>query len=149
MSRVEVLKPSAVLETIRSGALPDGSPFDPRSMALVETGPGLRAEQRDSGEVRFTRSTDTSVELVATASQPSWLVLRDQDYPGWKAEVDGKTVPIVTTNYVQRGVALHAGVNRVRFWYAPHWFRVGLGITVLGAFAVLWLLLREASRRKA
>jgi uncharacterized membrane protein YfhO len=47
------------------------------------------------------------------------LVLHDTYYPGWIAEVDGRSVPILRADVLFRGVELDAGRHRVVFRFAP------------------------------
>lgn len=77
----------------------------------------------------------SSVEIRASPSQASVLVLNDMAYPGWAASVDGKPARVLTVNYLFRGVLLNPGHHIVRFVYRPKPFYIGAaiaGITVLG-----------------
>ena len=47
------------------------------------------------------------------------LVLHDTYYPGWIAEVDGKSAPILRADILFRAVELPPGTHRVTFRFAP------------------------------
>ena len=131
--------------------------FDPRSEAVV-TASALRAAgihrgQGQSAQVRMV-SYRTSERLSRRYfSAPGLLVSRDANYPGWHAVVDGVERPIVTTNYLFRGVWLDAGVHRVEFRFEPHPISRGLLIAAVAALIALVLLVfgpsleRRASQR--
>jgi hypothetical protein len=43
------------------------------------------------------------------------LVVSENDYPGWRAYVDGQSVPIVRVNYNLRGVVVPQGEHEITF----------------------------------
>ena len=59
------------------------------------------------------------------------LVLSDTYYPGWRAEVDGRPVPVLRANHVFRGVALEAGDRRVVFTFESTYLAAGAGLSLL------------------
>ncbi len=99
-----------------------------------------------------TISNYTNIEVIASASvdEPSWLVLNDSYFPGWKAFVrpqggadeQEEEYPILRVNGNFRGVPLQAGDWTVRFRYSPLTFTLGgltsamAGIIILFAFGV-------------
>src|SRR5204863_8179113 len=101
---------------LREGRLTDGTPFDPRQVALVEEGPDedfaplARAAQAQIVETRSNRVT-----VAAESATPAFLVLADVIYPGWQARLDDAPVPLLRTDYVLRGVRVPAGRHRVTF----------------------------------
>ena len=104
------------------------------------------ARQPDHAAVRILEYAPDRVEIAAETSRRGVLVLTDLDYPGWVAEVDGKTVPIHRVNGLTRGVWIEAGQHRVSFTYRPQSFRVGL---LLAAMAVIaWTSLAWLGRRR-
>ena len=70
------------------------------------------------------------VVVVAELEKPGWLVLRDNYFPGWKAEVDGAPARILRADYAFRAVALSAGSHRVVFRYRPESFYWGIGVSL-------------------
>jgi hypothetical protein len=128
--------------TIQTGRLPDGRPFDPAATALVEDAAALHAAGAGaSTHVRIVEDSDTVIEIQTNADNGAFLVLADTDYPGWSVTVDGVAVPLVRTNYVQRGVAVPAGEHRVRFVYRPVSVAVGLAVSAACLVALAALVL--------
>jgi uncharacterized membrane protein YfhO len=66
-----------------------------------------------------------------------WLVVRDLYWPGWKARVDGRPVPLLPADGVFRAVALPAGTHQVEFRYRPLSFGLGGILSVLAALGLL------------
>jgi hypothetical protein len=141
----KVLGEQATLEVIRTGRMPSGEAWEPRRTALVEAMPegfdlsGASAGADGSAEV--TRYEPNRIELRATSTAPSILVLSENHYPGWRAEVDGRGVETIRVNYNQRGVLLPPGAHEVRFMYRPKSVLLGLLISLaVAAGLTLWRL---------
>jgi uncharacterized membrane protein YfhO len=75
------------------------------------------------------------------------LVLTDIYYPGWKAFLDGRRVPLERVNYLLRGVAVPAGEHRVELRYEPTSFRLGWMISLATALALIGAVLFHFRRR--
>jgi uncharacterized membrane protein YfhO len=58
-------------------------------------------------------------------------VVSDSYYPGWRAAVDGRPVPLLRTNVLLRGVPVPAGRHQVRLWFAPLSVRLGFALSAL------------------
>lgn len=151
VAQARVLDSSAqVLEEL------DSPRFDPRAevfleapatAAHVET-PGLAA----SSEVKVVSYEPERVVIAVDAKVPGFLVLTDLFYPGWKAFVGDREVPIHRANYLFRAVRLDAASSEVRFEYRPGSFRLGLilaGCTagVVG-FVLTWTVWRAPTRKR-
>jgi hypothetical protein len=122
-------------------AVLEGDPgFDVATEALVEGiservnlagGEILGREVRNS-ELKFTLRTDGR----------SFLVVADSWFPGWRAEVDGKTTPIYPVNGFLRGVFVEgAGIHTLVMSYHPWSVPAGLAATVV-ALILLFILCR-------
>ncbi len=88
--------------------------------------------------------------VVETAvAEPSWLILNDSYFPGWKAyvrpqgsaEEAEQQIPITRVNGNFRGVELEPGAWTVRFRYSPATFQLG---GLASAMAVIILLFATA-----
>jgi uncharacterized membrane protein YfhO len=96
-------------------------------------GPGAAAP----GSARFVLYDNERVVAESRAQRRSLLVLSDVHYPGWKARVDGREVPMERVNYLLRGVMVPAGTHRVEFVYEPASWRAGWIISLLALIAIL------------
>ncbi|MGD0949671.1 MAG: hypothetical protein ABSA52_19865 [Candidatus Binatia bacterium] len=121
VSHVRTLSsPEAVLAAL------DTPSFDPRLEVLLEEPeaeplPATAAEA--NAAVHITRYEPERVEIEVDATGPGYLVLGDLHYPGWKAFVGDREVPIFRANYLFRAVRLepgHRGAVRVSATELPH-----------------------------
>jgi len=93
---------------------------------------------RDS--VSLTESRPEELYALANLSAPAWLVVADLAYPGWKAYVNEREVPLATACGVFRALELPRGVSDVRFAFQPESFRRGAWATLLAlAFTIVLL----------
>jgi len=89
--------------------------------------------------VEVVRHRPNRVEVQTSSRAPAVLVLADNYYPGWRAYLDGRAVPIMRVNYSLRGVRVPAGEHEVVFVYRPWSFYGGLLVTALtGLLLALW-----------
>jgi uncharacterized membrane protein YfhO len=87
------------------------------------------------------------VVVALRADRPAWLVLTDNDYPGWIASVDGEMVPIRRANYLFRAVRVGPGEHRVVFEYRPRSLLEGaVGSTITFAALALWVFVPRRNR---
>ncbi|MBU6366260.1 MAG: YfhO family protein [Gemmatimonadetes bacterium] len=123
--------------------------FDVRRVAIFDSGSTVAAQPVPAQlpepvaiGVRFTRYAPGAIDLTLDAPAPdgSALVVSENYYPGWRATVDGKPVPVARADYVLTGVPLPAGARTVslRFDSAP--FRLGGQLSVAAlVVALAWL----------
>jgi hypothetical protein len=90
------------------------------------------------GQVTINSYRPERVDLTVTAEREGWLVLSDAYYPGWQADIDGQSVPIVRADLLFRAVPLQPGSHHVVFSFRPVSVRIGLLIS--GTWLVLCLL---------
>lgn len=123
---------------------------DPSAVVLLQetnnpTGVDLMAAENEAAEL-WNRSVDLlsyrndQIEIRAVTSKPAYLVTSDSYWPGWRAFVDGKEVPLWRANVNGRAVWLdEPGSHTVRFQFEPPGFALGWKIT--SAALVTWALL--------
>jgi len=118
--------------------------FDPSREVVVEGGPVLNGTP-SGGALTVRRSDANDTVLDATTSAPAYVVLSEVYYPGWRVEVDGRAAKILPANFTFRAVYLEPGAHRVRMFFQPASWTLGLAIS-----AVTWcaLLLVIVSRRR-
>lgn len=148
----EVLSISAddAVNSIRTSRLPDGRVFAASQVALVEEPYEFKTEQLDlTATAQVVQLSASSMDVETNSAAPAFLITSDVNYPGWRATIDGAPAHIYQTDYAFRGVALPAGLHRVRFGFQPQSFYYGLSLSafsllLLGA-VTLWLK-RNAER---
>ncbi len=95
VGRTVGLAPDDALRTVREGRFPDGQPFDPSRMAVIEDGAGKDyGDVGSSADVTVVSYRANAIEMVTRAEAPAFLVASEIDYPGWQASVDGAAVPL-------------------------------------------------------
>jgi hypothetical protein len=120
----------------------------PRAWAvhkLEQAGPAL--ETCDGAEaVRVLERRLNSVRLSADLRCRGMVVLNDNNYPGWRATVDGKAAPIHDAYGALRGVVVEGGSHAIEMRYQP-WSFLGGGLLSLAGFGLVGLLAMRAASR--
>ena len=115
--------------------------FDPHTTVVLETdtpGPSLATTpELDNEEVVITRDDPAFVEIEANLTSDGYLILADNDYPGWQVYVDGQPETITPANYFARAVYLEAREHLIQFVYQPISFRLGLVLAVIGVVVII------------
>lgn len=120
---------------------------EPEAAAIVAdfaSGPDMPA-----GAGRLERYESDDVVASVDAQTRVLAVLNDTDYPGWRATVDGRAVPIVRANALFRGVEVEPGHHTIEFRYRPRSFEIGFLLTLAGLGTALALALSELRLRFA
>ncbi|MDE2313773.1 MAG: YfhO family protein, partial [Elusimicrobia bacterium] len=79
------------------------------------------------------------VTLSVKAPVSGYVFLADNDFPGWKASVNGAPAHIHRADLAFRAVRVPAGPSKIVFSYAPLALEFGTAATALGLAA--WLIL--------
>lgn len=122
--------------------------YDPRQFVNVEDESLPTHYTPMSGNLQpaeITAYANREVVLQTAVSEPSWLILNDSYFPGWKAWIrpssdpgaEEAEVPIIRANGNFRSVGLQPGEWQVRFRYSPTSFQLG----ALGSFMAGIILL--------
>ena len=129
--------------------------WDPRATAVVASAQPVRLPGGPlNGGAQVAEYTPDRVVVQTRADRDALLVLADNFYAGWTAEVDGRPAPILRTNHTMRGVVVPAGSHRVTFTFDSADLRTGFYV-YLACLAMLlaygaYLLTRStlAGRRR-
>jgi len=108
------------------------SPEAARELQQMATAPPSSA-----AAARIVQMKSREVDIDAAPDRRALLVLNDTDYPGWRAYIDGKESPILSANYLFRGVLLDAGRHHVVFRYEPASFHAGVAISLLAVLGLV------------
>jgi hypothetical protein len=116
---------------------------DPQALPRFSTDAGAQVEGREEGPNRIALTPDAGVEKV---------VVRDQWYPGWRAEIGGSPAAVDRDPSIFRSVTIPRTANRpavVRLTFAPASVQIGLfslcgGLSVLSALGTMAALRRRA-----
>ena len=97
-------------------------------------------------EASITEYRNIQVVVEVLLQEPSWLILNDSYFPGWKAyvrpqgsgESEEEEVSITRVNGNFRGVMLEPGAWTVRFRYSPASFQLGGLISAMGVIILMF-----------
>jgi Bacterial membrane protein YfhO len=128
---------------------PSKNSFQPTFETLIESNIDVAPAMSDNLDltvpVQLESAQPEEIQMsVSVKGQRQLLVLQDQYYPGWNVEVDGHPEPIIRCNGFMRGVMLHSGSHKVRFFYRPKSVLLGWALAFLG---VLWFTAMFIARR--
>jgi hypothetical protein len=102
----------------------------------------LCPDAQTSADIQLISDRSNSLQVNLKVGEEGFLVVSDVWYPGWKALVDGKAVPVWRGNYLFRVVPVSAGAHTVEMIYRPASFMAGLALTllaILGLGLVYWV----------
>jgi hypothetical protein len=122
------------------------SPLEPR---LDSIGAG----QTEQVTVRSYEADRMDVE--ARSEGRALLVLSENYFPGWIAEVNGIPAKIHRVDGALRGIVIPPGTNRVVLKYAPRSIRLGAWLTLVAFLctlfvgAVAWIKTKKQSRERS
>lgn len=126
--------------------------FDPANVAFVDRPVDL-PEGPATGSARIVAEVPCEIEVEVDMKTPGLLVLSDLWYEGWKATLNGESVPVVRVDHALKGAVLPEGKGTLVFRYEPQSFKRGLqltegggGILFIWGLAVWWLSRRRGDR---
>ena len=98
-------------------------------------------ELRPRAELRRTSSVEVE---VAAGTREGLVVFRRALYPGFRARLDGRELPVVPVDLILPGVRLPAGSRgRLELDYAPSSLSIGAAVAALALLAAALGILRE------
>jgi hypothetical protein len=100
------------------------------------------------GTPRILSFTDGRIEVEATCSRPTKLVLAFANDPGWRVTVDGQDADARDNDMAFLSVSLGPGAHRVDFVYAAPMLASGAAIS-LASLVALFLISARAKRMSA
>ncbi len=123
--------------------------FDAKAIALVSKplDTTLEAVPEGSDEsVAVTRNEPHRIELLARTEGRGLVVMSENFYPGWRAEVNGAPAEVRQVDVALRGVVVPRGESRIVCHYAPASVRAGSILSAASfciVFAGIWWYRRE------
>lgn len=97
--------------------------------------------------INFVRR-DSWLSIDAVSANDGVLVVNDSFWPGWRATIDGRDVPIWRADFLVRAVPWPAGRHLLEMSYEPPEVRMGAIVSVAGAVAFI-ILMAMGLRRPA
>jgi hypothetical protein len=149
VTEVIALSDTDGLAALQTSRRPDGSMFDPAVTAFTDSSGGVRASPGGNNLVRMTSVGDGLLRARVATDHGGLLVVSENWYPGWTADIDGVPAAVVRTNYTLMGVTVPPGVHQITLRFRPASLAIGAGISGATALvlAVAWVLDWRKSRR--
>lgn len=123
-ARAAIVDTSARVETVDPARLP------------APTTTAITFDRYDAGRI--------SLKLASPPPAGSALVVSENYFPGWRAEVDGKPATVVRANFNLIGVALPAGAHVVDLHFEDPAYKTGRLVTFIALALALALLVAGA-----
>ena len=132
-----------MLQAVHYSHLPDGRRFDAAHTALVypDTLAGITYPEGPSTAV-MRRIGDGSFTIDVATEGGGFLVLSESFYPGWRARIDDRILPVYRTNVSLQGVAVPPGRHVVEFELISNTLRTGATVSVLALVVLLFVAWR-------
>jgi hypothetical protein len=114
--------------------------YDPYQVAFLSEPVPLFVTKEEAGlTYALEKGATDQEEFRVTLKREGYAVFSEVMFPGWKAFVDGKPVPLFTANHAFRALWIAAGEHRVEFRYEPAWKFPILAGLLLWCFSLgLW-----------
>lgn len=118
--------------------------FNPLEKVFVATAsPPLEQCDTTQERVMMTRHEPNHVTIEATLSCRGMVILSDTYFAGWKAEVDGRSVPIAEAYNFLRGVVTERGKHVIEMRYRPGSVALGALLSVSASIIALLTAFRR------
>ena len=108
-----------------------GYNFDPRKIALLHADIDKTIKNFDeNNNVIITKLEHGKFEMNIESESGGFLVVSENYYPGWKAEIDGVTTKVFRTNYSLLGIFVPQGDHIVKLNFFPDSLLISILISI-------------------
>ena len=94
---------------------PDFQPSE--EVVLPEPPPMALSGSPVEGEVQWLQKGINRLHLRVETQEPALLVLAENWYPAWKAQVNGEEAPVLRANHTLRAIPVPAGTHQVEVFF--------------------------------
>ena len=123
--------------------------FNPAAAVILESAPGITMTSGDSpiGMCQVHKYENGGLDVDTNTTRNGYLVLSEVYYPGWRATIDGREVPVERADYLITALPLPAGKHHVTYRYDPISFKVGAACTAAACAAAIVMLVAARKRK--
>jgi hypothetical protein len=113
--------------------------FDSNNQVVLEGAPPGSVVAASAPGVPIDADVSTPERWHARVSlaQPGYVLQREALYPGWRARVDGRDVPVLRADSLYRAVAVPAGDHDVELYFDSSALKRGALISLAGLFVII------------
>ena len=120
--------------------------FDASRTVLLE--PGAPAAPPGTGLARYSRPGPGDISVSLSGVTGGYLVVSEVAYPGWRAALDGRDVPILRADNLFMAIPLVPGAQEARLSFRPQGWDLAVALTALGWAAVVTGVILALGRRR-
>ena len=117
--------------------------LEPSSSSAVGPASAPGANMHPNDQLEVLQDAPECIKLKTTSTNSGYLILADQNYPGWEASLDSIPVPICVANAFTRAVYVPAGEHLVAFQYRPNSLKLGIFLFCMGLLLAGYLWFRK------
>ncbi len=115
---------------------------------IAVTGGSIQGLNKNGrGNAKIVEYLPNKITIETNSSGSGLLVLTDNYYPGWKANVNNVRQKIYKIDYNFRGVVVPEGKSRVVMEYLPQSFFVGIYLSLIGVLIIATSFVLQRIRR--
>lgn len=140
-------QPITTLEEI-TNILSDPKFLESASVLVEKNTLVMSSSQKEILPAAIVRQDATSIVIETDAPENSLLVITDNNYPGWVADIDGKATPVEYVNLTQKGIQVMAGKHKVTFSFKPNSFQIGKIISIFTGGVMFVLIIKSRLKYK-
>ena len=97
-----------------------------------------------TAQIDFTQYQPTDIEIQVKTDIPDTLILLQNQYPGWQANIDDHEVPVLVAQTTFLSVSLPAGKHHISFYYRPWKVLTGFYISLICLVMIFFYFLRPS-----
>ncbi|PZE20810.1 YfhO family protein [Paenibacillus xerothermodurans] len=126
-----------ILNIITNNRLPNGEPLNIASTALLSEQPEFDGIITANSNLELIDDDNDFKLIRSNHASPSFVVISNVNYPGWKAYIDGIETKVYETDYLLQGVYIPAGNHTIEMRFEPVSFKIGVICLLLGLFCII------------
>lgn len=111
--------------------------YNPGELMVVSCLPGQEVQNIDRGDVSIISNSSGNLKFTLKTPLKNYLHLSQVNYPGWQALLNGKEIPIYSSNLALTAISIPEGNHIVEINYHPQSFTMGWQISL--TTLVVWL----------
>ena len=152
-----VLPRAFVPKMVRLGVSPDleveemKAETDFRQRAWIVPPEGAKGPPREERNGRgwvVARRHGLGFALTARMKRPGWAVITETAWTGWRAQLDGREVPLGIGDHTFLALAIPEGWHQAELFYRPRSFEVGRALSTAALALLVTVSLAWIVRRK-
>ena len=119
--------------------------FDPSSEVLLSEAPPGEIDPMATGVAKVLKRTFNTLEIrvnvSAQAGKSAILLVAQNNYPGWRAQIDGHATALTPADDTLQALVIPAGEHTVRLSFLPSHFTASLLIALAALVVILFLII--------